>query len=268
MVERESYFDLSGYRNSLTQSEFDNLLSKLRFDDTLQYIAIPKISIEALALGPNSKTARNGGIGGRPPRVDGEGRRDFLHVFDKLRKMGVKTILKVIVDDSAAPSHSDAAIEEALKNLGAEIWDWHRPDLCTEVIYNVAPTVREVHLHWSGNNAVLRGWSDEGGLKRLQELKVVYLYVQQVRSAQFVNPAKAMRRCDLREQRCVMMRTVTSQADNGNPGSGDQCTYATVPQRVPGPHEAALSWCRHPAAGWTRRQAASQHRCIASQHQQ
>lgn len=154
----------------LTQSGLKNLVGKIDFDDTLQYVCIPKITVE------NPPSKQKAAI----RRPDGAGRWDLVHIFDKLREKRVETILRVIVDDSEFPSHSDEAIEKALNGMGVEIWQWNKPDLCTEVILNAAPKAREVHLYWSGNNAVLRGWSEEGGLPRLPELKVVKLHPQQV----------------------------------------------------------------------------------------
>ncbi|KAH6609619.1 intracellular serine protease [Trichoderma cornu-damae] len=163
----ELYFDLSGHAN-ITQTGLENLLSKLKFEDILQYVAIPRLNVEVNMNAANSKRTR--GLG-RPPKQDGDGKRDLCYIFDRLRKKGVKTILKVIIDDSAMPAHSDEAIEDALKFMDVEIWDWKRIDLCSEVVCRVASKAREVHLYWSGNNAVLRGWSEEGGLRRLRELK-------------------------------------------------------------------------------------------------
>ncbi|KAK5988123.1 hypothetical protein PT974_12263 [Cladobotryum mycophilum] len=170
----ELYFDLSGHAN-IRQTGLENLLSKLRFEDILQYVAIPKLSVETNVIAANSKRSR---VGART-KQDGDGRKDLCYIFDRLRKKGVRTILKVIVDDLGTPAHSDEAIEEALKFMDVEIWDWRRTDLCSEVIHRVASKVREVHLYWSGNNAVLRGWSEEGGLKRLRELRTVHLHIQQ-----------------------------------------------------------------------------------------
>ncbi|KAL6906988.1 hypothetical protein GGI43DRAFT_380509 [Trichoderma evansii] len=171
----ELYFDLSGHAN-ITQTGLENLLSKLKFEDILQYVAIPRLSVEVNANAANSKRARGSG---RSSKQDGDGRRDLCYIFDRLRKKGVKTVLKVIIDDSTMPAHSDEAIEDALKFMDVEIWDWKRTDLCSEVIYRVASKAREVNLYWSGNNAVLRGWSEEGGLKRLSQLKTVHLHIQQ-----------------------------------------------------------------------------------------
>ncbi|KAL6830889.1 hypothetical protein J3E69DRAFT_328079 [Trichoderma sp. SZMC 28015] len=171
----ELYFDLSGHAN-IAQTGFENLLSKLKFEDILQYVAIPRLNVEVNMNAANSKRSRGTG---RSPKQDGDGRRDLCYIFDRLRKKGVKTILKVIIDDSVSPAHSDEAIEDALKFMDVEIWDWKRIDLCSEVIFRVASKAREVNLYWSGNNAVLRGWSEEGGLKRLRELKTVHLHIQQ-----------------------------------------------------------------------------------------
>ncbi|KAK1253610.1 hypothetical protein MKX07_001687 [Trichoderma sp. CBMAI-0711] len=165
----------SGHGN-ITQTGLENLLSKLRFEDILQYVAIPRLNVEVNMNTANSKRSR---ASGRSHKQDGEGRRDLCYIFDRLRKKGVKTILKVIIDDSMTPAHSDEAIEDALKFMDVEIWDWKRTDLCSEVICRVAAKAREVNLYWSGNNAVLRGWSEEGGLKKLGELTTVYLHIQQ-----------------------------------------------------------------------------------------
>jgi hypothetical protein len=190
VADSELYFDLSGY-SSMNESEFDNLLSKLKFADMLQYVGIPKVTIDLTSTtGPNKNRNR----AWRSSPLHGEGRTDLVHVFSRLRERDVTTILKVMVDDTLEPSHSDEAIEKALKGLGVEIWDWKRTDLCSDVIYNVAPTAREVYLYWSGNNAVLRGWAEEGGLKKLRELKKVYLSVEQVVPFFFFTPRGANRR--------------------------------------------------------------------------
>lgn len=139
-------------------------------------MCIPKISVQLKRL--------NEWAGAREQstkvKSDGAGKRDLYYIFDRLRKKGVKTILRVLIDDSVSPAHSDEAIEDALRTMDVEVWDWSKTDLCTEVIHKAAPKVREVHLYWSGNNAVLRGWGDDGGLKKLRELNNVYIHIQQV----------------------------------------------------------------------------------------
>lgn len=159
----------------MTLSGFQVLLNQLKFEDALQYVAIPNIKIEAPAEGASTRRAHKS-----RPLDEGSGRRDLVQVFDGLRRKGVRTILKVVVDDSLDPPHTDEAIQESLRNLDVEVWDWKKTDLCSEVIYHAAPRVREVHLYWGGNNAVLRSWSEEAGLKRLSELRTVWVHTQKV----------------------------------------------------------------------------------------
>lgn len=105
----------------------------------------------------------------------------MVFLFEFLRSKGVKRVIRVIVDDKEQPAHSDEAIERALGGLDVEIWDWRKYDLCTETVVTAAPHTREVSLYWSGNNAVLRGWSEPGGLALLKDLEKVCLHVEEVR---------------------------------------------------------------------------------------
>jgi hypothetical protein len=79
------------------------------------------------------------------------------------------------VIDDVEPSHSDAAIESCLQGFDIETWNWKKFDICSEVIYNSAPNVKEVILYSSGNNAVLLGWSSSAGLNKLRKVSVLYL---------------------------------------------------------------------------------------------
>ncbi|KAK2728384.1 intracellular serine protease [Colletotrichum kahawae] len=54
-------------------------------------------------------------------------------------------------------------------------WDWRKPDLSTEVIAFAAPTVENVHLYWSGNQAVLRDWDCDEGIPRLRDRMLAML---------------------------------------------------------------------------------------------
>ncbi len=45
----------------MTQTKLENLLSKLKFEDILQYVAIPRLSIEVNMNAPNSYRSRMGG---------------------------------------------------------------------------------------------------------------------------------------------------------------------------------------------------------------
>ena len=99
-------------------------------------------------------------------------------------KKGVRNIIKVIVDDLEMPSHKDESIVNALKQFDSiEILDWRKIDLCPETICSSCPNLREVHLWWSGNNGILRAWSEPEGLLRLRRLEAIYIHQVQVRSS-------------------------------------------------------------------------------------
>lgn len=106
----------------------------------------------------------------------------MIFFFDWLREKGVKRILKVIVDDLEGPAHSDEAIEKVLHGFDVEILDWRKVDLCPELICKASRKMKEVYLRWSGNNAVLRAWSEPDGLKKLEDLTKIHLYIKQVSS--------------------------------------------------------------------------------------
>ncbi|KAI0382948.1 hypothetical protein F5Y04DRAFT_251481 [Hypomontagnella monticulosa] len=170
--DRQIYFDLVGVSPKVSKGRITHGLSHLQFEDILQYVAIPRVEVEddPIRLKPGQRT----------PKPDGNGRTDMKPLFKWLRdEKKVKTTLKVIVDDLQEPAHSDDAIEACLAGMGVETWDWRKVDLSPEVIQKVAPDARIVHLYWSGNNAVLRGWSEPDGLKKLKKLEKVHLHVQQ-----------------------------------------------------------------------------------------
>lgn len=121
----------------------------------------------------------------RTPKSDGNGRSDMIFLFNFLRNKGVQRVIRVIVDDTLAPAHSDEAIEKALKGLKVEIWDWRKVDLSTDTIITAAPDAREISLYWSGNNAVLRGWTAKDGLSSLTKLMKVHLHIEQACSLPF-----------------------------------------------------------------------------------
>lgn len=105
----------------------------------------------------------------RDTRLARRGLTDMKVIFDWLRSKDVRKIVKVMVIDDGTPSHSDAAIEDALRGLDVEIWDWKKLDLCTDVIAESSKKVKEVSLYSSGNNAVLMGWASSEGLANMQK---------------------------------------------------------------------------------------------------
>ena len=120
---------------------------------------------------------------GKHVNRDSSGRDDMTVLFEFLREKQVKRIIRVIVADRDRDAHSDVAVEIALSCFNVEIWDWQKFDICTETIASAAPDAQEIHLYWSGKNAVLWGWSDREVLKRMKELKKIYLHTTQVRAS-------------------------------------------------------------------------------------
>ncbi|KUI69258.1 Major intracellular serine protease [Cytospora mali] len=170
-TEKSISFDLSEYCK-LTGNEINTHITILNFENILQYVEIPKVSANEEDNKPKVKGNR-----GLFKTDDGEGRTELESVFKKLKSKGVSTILKVTVDDLEQPAHSDWAISKALEGMNVEVWNWKTTDVCPDMICRVAPDLVEVHLYWTGRNAVLRGWSEEEGLPRLRKLRKVVMHV-------------------------------------------------------------------------------------------
>jgi hypothetical protein len=174
---KEIYFDFYDYPlSTISKDCVEEGLNHLEFEDCLQYVALPGAKFEK-----EPSFSKHSRKYGHSDSVDRKGRNDMAVFFAFLRKKGVKYVTRVIVDDTEEPAHSDEEIENALRGLNIEIWNWRKIDQSIDVILEAAPDAREVYLYWSGNNAVLRGWGDEEGLKLLKSLEKVYLHVEQVR---------------------------------------------------------------------------------------
>ncbi|KAF4885392.1 Subtilisin DY [Colletotrichum fructicola] len=147
-LDKNLCFDAKGQKDAKSIVHLLSRMSAGGFNDTLAYVHLPTL----------------------------------VKVFDKLHELKVKKILRLYVEDRHPPSHTDASIEIALQGresflkdggtvgrepIAVETWDWRKPDLSTEVIAFAAPTVENVHLYWSGNQAVLRAWDCDEGIPRL-----------------------------------------------------------------------------------------------------
>ena len=115
------------------------------------------------------------------PLNEDQGRADIKFFFDWLwHTKNVRRILKVIVEESAQP-HSDDAIEISLARFKVEELDWQKVDLCPKTVFAVGDYLRTITLKWSGNNAVLRGWSEREGLVQCPNLREIHLQMDKVR---------------------------------------------------------------------------------------
>ncbi|KAI8278742.1 Major intracellular serine protease [Colletotrichum sp. SAR 10_98] len=173
-------FDAKGQKDAKSIVHLLSRMSAGGFNDTLAYVHLPTVSHSSINApsGRNANAAQRGSLAENPS----PGRTELVKVFDKLYELKVKKILRLHVEDRHSPSHTDASIEIALQGresflneggtggrepIAVETWDWRKPDLSTEVIAFAAPTVENVHLYWSGNQAVLRAWDCDEGIPRL-----------------------------------------------------------------------------------------------------
>ncbi|PTB65121.1 hypothetical protein BBK36DRAFT_20935 [Trichoderma citrinoviride] len=142
----------------LEQHVFTTVYGPKEFDQTLHHVAVDRIILKQT----KNKEA---------------GRTDMEIIFKLLKDKGVRHIVKVIVFDSEMPPHSDESIERCLLGFKSiEILDWRKVDLCPETILKACPKVVELHLWWSGNNAILIAWSAPGGLAKLPRLREIHLH--------------------------------------------------------------------------------------------
>ncbi|KAF8544885.1 hypothetical protein BDD12DRAFT_373383 [Trichophaea hybrida] len=173
--EYEIHFDLTEISTSdfaVSEDSLRELVNGLKFEDILEYVRIPRCKISRRV---NNATAPSfDGSSGR----GGIGLTAFQLIFELLWSKGVRKIIRVIVDDEEDTPHSDEVIE-SLRRFEIEDWDWKKVDMCSEVLRNAAPDAEKITLYCSGNNAILRSWSAEDGLKRLQRLKEINVYVRQ-----------------------------------------------------------------------------------------
>ncbi|KAK0648154.1 hypothetical protein B0T16DRAFT_325322 [Cercophora newfieldiana] len=158
----------------LREDPVRNYFQHHKYSTTLQFVVLCELKIE-LSPKPGPK---------RYP--------DQLFFLQWLREAkGVTKIIKLTVDDRREP-HRDEDIEQVVggwddsdpkkpgtntaASFDVEILDWRKADLCPVTIKRAAPNVRELHLHWSGSNSVLFGWSDASCLASLPRLRKIHVH--------------------------------------------------------------------------------------------
>lgn len=141
----------------------------MKFDDILQYVSFPNVKVTR--TGRQTLKAQGGG----------QGRRDMEFFFEWLYMKGVRHIINIHVEDLEQPAHSDESIVSSLGRIAVDNLDWQKVDLDPRSICKLGSSqLREVTLHWSGNNAVLRAWSEPEGLPMLPKLTKIHLHIPPV----------------------------------------------------------------------------------------
>lgn len=170
---------------------------RLAFDNVLQYVTLPRVSVEEKGQRERETEERY-----EIRQIGALGRKDAKYFLDWLFDKGVRHIISLSVEDSGRfgeKVHSDQIIQESLERLIVEHLDWQKIDLDPETILRVGcKTVqqdgsytiyengqtstqtgslhlRQLSLRWSGSNAVLRAWSEPDGLALLPQLQKIKL---------------------------------------------------------------------------------------------
>lgn len=107
VLEKALWFDF-GPPKKINMKDFRRSFEHFRFESILQYVAFPHIELVMKEGNPENKGA-----------IKSADVSPMVVLFDWLRQKerGVARILRVIVDDLQAPSHTDEAIERALKDF-------------------------------------------------------------------------------------------------------------------------------------------------------
>lgn len=145
--------------------DFKESYRNFKFDEVLQYVRFRPLKIANRPLDPRA------------------GREDIWLFFRWLsEEKSVKNIIKVIVDDRSNTPHSDFAIERSLRLFEIDILEWQKIDLDPQTIRLGCrdTNLREIHLLWSGSNAVLRAWSEPEGLVEIKTLERIVIYEDEV----------------------------------------------------------------------------------------
>ncbi|KAI1373538.1 subtilisin-like protein [Hypoxylon crocopeplum] len=109
-----------------------------------------------------------------------ERRTEALSIFRWLRECkGVERVFQVHVDDCRHYPHSEEDIEAALAGLDVRELDWQRVDLSVSSVYTAAPEVEKLWLYSNGNLSVLDHWFGENGIRRLPNLRNLYIKIIQ-----------------------------------------------------------------------------------------
>ncbi|KAL6796585.1 peptidase S8/S53 domain-containing protein [Trichoderma sp. SZMC 28012] len=171
--------NLLNVKRKLSPTEIQKSYPFLKFENILQHVALPNLlpSTDSWqTIGNDHKILPRSHKLRKPIH--------YKEIFDWLTEKGVKRVFEIIIEDDLLTPHEDETIIETLKTFGVETWNWRKYDICIDTISQAAPNVSTLYLYTSGNNTVLRGWSDETGLRTLQRLKKIILHVKYAQNIQ------------------------------------------------------------------------------------
>ncbi|KAL4864041.1 hypothetical protein BDV12DRAFT_205945 [Aspergillus spectabilis] len=169
------YFNYNGLpaENADPITFYDNF-KQTRFDEVLQYVEFPALRLRKTDIPRGETFQRHRELF----QSSSGGRKDLLFFFSWLKDKKVKHIISLVVRETVDP-HGDDVIEACLSGFRIDILDWSKPDLDPEMLCSACPDVKELHLGWGGNNAILRAWGEPEGLRTLGKLELIYVYYDQ-----------------------------------------------------------------------------------------
>jgi hypothetical protein len=108
---------------AITPDFLQSLEMHMAFESILKYVLVPK------SVSKSDDDDRHTSM-----RIYGKSLNELIHkrkrpaqvaieVFNWLRKLGVKTILEVGVEEDDEQPHSDEDIEATMEGFGVEVWD-------------------------------------------------------------------------------------------------------------------------------------------------
>ncbi|KAL4935211.1 hypothetical protein BDV06DRAFT_234533 [Aspergillus oleicola] len=159
------YFNYTGLpvENADPITFYDNF-KQTRFDEVLQYVVFPPLRLRKTDISRGEAFQRHKELF----QSKSGGHKDLLFSFSWLKDKKVKHIINLVVRDTVDP-HGDDAIEACLSGFYLD----------PEMLCSACPDVKELHLEWGGNNAILRAWTEAEGLRTLEKLEQIYVYYDQ-----------------------------------------------------------------------------------------
>lgn len=157
-TDKNLYFDATHLKGK-SPGEVAGLILMLAnpggFEDTLSYVNLPVLGYTPDSLAGSTVNAKSYDANERRPRDSGGnedkliGRNSVVAVFDKLAEVGVRNILRLIVEeDTKSPPHTDGAIERAVRGEDSLNPESKRkePSIAVEIWYVQVYSIRTVKM--------------------------------------------------------------------------------------------------------------------------
>ncbi|GLA21359.1 hypothetical protein AnigIFM62618_010666 [Aspergillus niger] len=165
-------FDFSQGPLTISQDSFEDSYRHMVFDEVLRYVSFrPVLLQKPPGPAPGSRLAKKLA----QTKKEDQGPNDLVFFFNWLYRKNVRYILKVVVHDTEDAPHTDKAMVDCLSKFEIETLSWRKVDLSSQTLFNACRNLKEVYLRWSGNSSILKTWTEQDGLLKLEKLECVHL---------------------------------------------------------------------------------------------